>query len=37
MPTEEDFMKTVGDYMSFELSMVLAGKGHLIRLELDDE
>lgn len=37
VPTEEDFMKTVGDYMSFELSMVLSGKGHLIGLELDDE
>lgn len=37
VPREEDFMKTVGDYMSFELSMVLAGKGHLIGLELDDE
>lgn len=37
VPTEEDFMKTVGDYMSFELSMVLAGKGHLIGLELGDE
>ena len=33
VPTEEDFMKTVGDYMSFELSMVLSGKGHLIGLE----
>ena len=37
VPTEEDFMKTVGDYMSFELSMVLAGKGHLIGLELSNE
>lgn len=37
VPREEDFMKTVGDYMSFELSMVLAGKRHLIGLELDDE
>lgn len=33
VPTEEDFMKTVGDYMSFELSMVLSGRGHLIGLE----
>jgi type I restriction enzyme M protein len=33
--TEEDFMKTVSDYMSFELSMVLSGKGHLIGLELE--
>lgn len=37
VPTEEDFMKTVGDYMSFELSMVLSGKGHLIGLEDIDE
>ena len=33
VPTEEDFMKTVSDYMSFELSMVLSGRGHLIGLE----
>lgn len=33
VPTEEDFLKTVGDYMSFELSMVLSGSGHLIGLE----
>lgn len=37
VPTEEDFMKTVGDYMSFELSMVLAGKDHLVGLELDEQ
>lgn len=33
VPTEEDFLKTVGDYMSFELSMVLSGRGNLIGLE----
>lgn len=32
VPTEQDFLKTVGDYMSFELSMILQGKGALIGL-----
>ena len=34
-PTEDDFRKTVADYMSFELSMILQGKGHLIGLDDD--
>lgn len=29
-PTESDFIKTVGDYMTFELSMILSGRGELI-------
>lgn len=35
IPTEESFDKTIGDYLSFEFSMIMQGKGYLF--EGDDE
>ena len=29
VPTEEDFEKTVGDYLSFQFSMIMQGRGYL--------
>ena len=29
IPTEEDFDKTIGDYLSFEFSMIMKGKKYL--------
>lgn len=34
--TEEDFMKTVSDYMNFELGMILSGRGSLIGYEEEE-
>lgn len=36
VPKEEDFLKTVGDYMGFELSLILSGKGDLIGFSDED-
>ena len=33
IPTEEDFEKTVGDYLSFEFSMIMQGRGYLFEDE----
>ena len=29
IPTEEDFEKTIGDYLTFEFSMIMQGRGYL--------
>jgi type I restriction-modification system DNA methylase subunit len=29
IPTEEDFAKTIGDYLTFEFSMIMQGRGYL--------
>lgn len=31
IPTEEDFIKTIGDYLTFEFSMVMQGREYLFR------
>jgi len=31
LPTEEDFIKTIGDYLTFEFSMVMQGREYLFR------
>lgn len=31
IPTEEDFLKTIGDYLTFEFSMVMQGREYLFR------
>lgn len=33
IPTEEDFIKTIGDYLTFEFSMVMQGREYLFRGE----
>lgn len=37
LPTEEDFDKTIGDYLSFEFSMIMQGKKYLFEEVNDDE
>lgn len=36
IPTEADFMKTIGDYLTFEFSMVMQGREYLFRESYDD-
>jgi type I restriction-modification system DNA methylase subunit len=31
IPSEQDFTKTIADYLTFEFSMIVHGKGHLLR------
>lgn len=33
IPTEEEFMKTIGDYLTFEFSMVMQGREYLFQKE----
>lgn len=35
IPTEEDFIKTIGDYLTFEFSMVMQGREHLFKEKND--
>lgn len=35
IPTEEDFMKTIGDYLTFEFSMIMQGREYLFEEEED--
>lgn len=37
LPTEEDFDKTIGDYLSFEFAMIMQGKKYLFEEVNDDE
>lgn len=37
IPTEEDFMKTIGDYLTFEFSMIMQGREYLFEEEEDAE
>lgn len=37
IPSEEDFEKTVADYLTFEVNMITHGRGYLFGLENDDE
>jgi len=37
IPTDADFEKTVGDYMSFEFSMIMQGRGYLFNREVDSD
>ncbi len=36
IPTEEDFIKTIGDYLTFEFSMVMQSREYLFREGLND-
>lgn len=36
IPTEDDFDKTIGDYLSFEFSMIMQGRQYLFEKEGDD-
>lgn len=36
IPTEEDFIKTIGDYLTFEFSMVMQGREYLFKEENDN-
>lgn len=37
LPTEEDFDKTIGEYLSFEFAMIMQGKKYLFEEVNDDE
>ena len=37
IPTEEEFEKTVGDYLTFEFSMIMQNKNYLFEVTEDDE
>lgn len=37
LPTEEEFDKTIGDYLSFEFAMIMQGKKYLFEEVNDDE
>ena len=37
IPSEEDFMKTIGDYLSFEFSMIMQGREYLFEEENNAE
>lgn len=37
IPTQSEFDKTIGDYMSFEFSMIMQGRGHLLEPVEDTE
>ncbi len=37
IPSEEDFKKTIADYITFEVNMITHGRGYLFGLEEDDE
>ena len=36
IPTESDFEKTIGDYLSFEFSMVMQGREYLFEEDSDN-
>ncbi len=33
IPTEEDFQKTIADYLTFEVNMITHGRGYLFGIE----
>ena len=37
IPTEEDFAKTVADYLTFEVNMITHGRGYLFGVTDDEE
>lgn len=37
IPTDEDFEKTVGDYLTFEFSMIMQNRGYLFGIEEDGD
>ncbi len=37
IPSEEDFIKTIGDYLTFEFSMVMQGRDYLFEEKNDDQ
>ena len=37
IPTEEDFMNSIGDYLTFEFNMITHGKGYLFEQRGDAE
>lgn len=37
IPTEEDFAKTIADYLTFEVNMITHGRGYLFGLEEGDD
>lgn len=36
IPSEEDFVRTIGDYLTFEFSMIMQGREYLFREEFND-
>ncbi|MFV5772136.1 SAM-dependent DNA methyltransferase, partial [Pediococcus acidilactici] len=37
IPTEEDFAKTVADYLTFEVNMITHGRGYLFGISEEEE
>lgn len=37
IPTEEDFLNSIGDYLTFEFNMISHDKGYLFEQRGDDE